>query len=109
MNVLKSKTKVTDKLLDMTVKNIELLDLAACFENTEDYVDSLDLSPGQQTDVRTRAFVHGTLAGMNLALKYWRERNPFASTYRALVQILLSMEKGDVAVHVCNYLFNRGR
>ena len=100
---------MTDELLDMTVESIELLDLAACFDNTEDYVDKLQLNPGQQTDVRFQASVNGTQAGMKLALKYWRERNPYEATYRALVQILLSMKKGDVAVRVCKYLFNRGR
>ena len=100
---------MTDELLDMTVESIELIDLAACFDNVDDYVDKLQLYPGQQTDVKSQAFVHGTQTGMKLALKYWKEKNPYESTYRALLLLLLSLKKGDVAVRVCNYLFIKGK
>ena len=85
----------------------DLPELAACFDNTEDYVERLQLTPGQQTDVRTQAFVNGTQAGMKVALKYWRNSSPIESTFRALVLILLTLLKGDIALRVCSFLMNK--
>ena len=99
--------KLTDQQLDSPVQEVDLPDLAGCFDNTDDYVERLGLSPGQQTDVRTRSFVHGTQAGMKLALKYWVQRLRDSATYRVLLTILLSSLKGDVAVRVCKYLSDK--
>ena len=106
---LKVNTQVTDEQLDTTVEEADLPELAACFDNTEDYVEKLQLSPGQQTDVlRTQTSLNSTQAGMKVALKYWRNRNPVEATFRALLLILLSLLKGDVAVRVCKYLIDKG-
>ena len=104
---IKENTHVTDEQLDTAVEEADLPELAACFDNTEDYVEKLQLSPGQQTDVRTHTFMNGTQAGMKAALKYWRNRNPVEATFRALLLILLSLLKGDVAVRVCKYLSHK--
>ena len=91
---LKEETKVTDEQLDTAVEEADLPELAACFDNTEDYVEKLQLSPGQQTDVlRTQTSLNSTQAGMKVALKYWRNRNPVEATFRAFLLILLSLLK----------------
>ena len=107
MENLREETKVTDEQLDTAVEEADLPELAACFDNTEDYVEKLQLSPGQQTDVRTQTFMNSTQAGMKVALKHWRNRNPVEATFRALLLILLSLFKGDVAVQVCKYLSDK--
>ena len=104
---MKENTRVSDEQLDTAVEEADLPELAACFDNTEDYVEKLQLSPGQQTDVRTQTFVNGTQAGMKVALKYWRNRNPVEATFRALLLILLSLLKGNVTVRVCQYLLDK--
>ena len=105
---LKEKAKVTDEQLDTLVEEADLPELAACFDNTEDYVEKLQLSPGQQTDVlRTQTSLNSTQAGMKVALKYWRNRNPAEAMFRALLLILLSLLKGDVAVRMCKYLSDK--
>ena len=70
-------------------------------------MEKLQLTYGQQTDVRAQAFVNGTHAGVKVALKYWRNRNMVAATFRAVLLILLSLAKGDVALQVCKYLSHR--
>ena len=105
---LKRELRLTDKQLDATVEDSDLPELAGCFENTEDYVEKLGLTPGQQTDVRTQAFVNCIQTGMKLALKYWKKGNPYKATYRGLLLIPLSLKKGDVAVRVCKCLTNKG-
>ena len=102
------ETGVTEEKLNKTVNEAELPELSAYFDNTEDYVEKLQLTPGQQTDVRTQAFVNGTQAGMKVALKLWRNRNPAVATFRALLLILFSLSKGDMAVQVCKYLHQKG-
>ena len=102
---LKQEMKVTDEQLDSRVEEADLPDLAACFDNTDDYVEKLGLTPGQQSDVKT---ARGTQAGMKIVLQCWRRRNPIDATFRALLLILLSLLKGDVAVQVCKYLSKKG-
>ena len=73
-------------------------------------MEKLGLSPGQQTDVsevKAKTLLNRTQAGMKVALKYWRSNNPIKSTFRALLLILLSLLKGDVAIQVCKYLYNK--
>ena len=89
----------------MRLEEADLHWVAACFDDTEDCVENLGLTPGQQTDVRTQVFVNGTQAGMWVALKHWRNRNPVESTFRALLLILLSLHKVDVAFQVCKREF----
>ena len=104
---LRDNSKVTDEQLDTAVEEADLPELAACFDNTEHYVEKLQLSPGQRSDVRTQMFMNGTQAGMKVALKHWRDRNPMEATFRALLLILLSLLKGDVALRVCIYLSDK--
>ena len=98
---------MSDHQLDGRVEEADLPELAAFFDNTEDYVEKLQLTPGQQTYVRTQAFVNGIQAGMKVALKYWRNRNPVEATFRVLLLIILSLLKGDVAIRVFKYLADK--
>ena len=110
IELLRRETKVTDDQLDSRVEEADLPEVAACFDNTEDYVEKLGLSPGQQTDVsevKAKTLLNRTQAGMKVALKYWRNRNPIEATFRALLLILLFLLKGDIAVRVCKYLYNK--
>ena len=107
MESLLNETKLTDNQLQARVEEADLSELAACFDNTEDYVEKLGLSSGEQTDVRTQTFVNGTQTGVKVALKYWRNRTSIEATFRTLLLILLSLLKGDIAIRVCKYLSNR--
>ena len=59
------------------------------------------------SEVKAKTLLNRTQAGMKVALKYWRNRNPVEATFRALLLILLSLLKGDVAVRVCKYLSDK--
>ena len=108
IEVLKKKTKVTDEQIDAQLEEADLPELSRCFDNTEDYVEKLELSPGEQTDVtRIQTILNSTQAGMKIALKCWKSKNPLGATFRALLLILLSLLKGDVAIRVCQYLSHK--
>ena len=66
----------------------------------------MNLSLGEQTDVREKA-KEGTLAGMILALKLWLN-NQLRESFRALIVILLSLDKRSVAAQVFKYLSKKG-
>ncbi len=90
---LKERTKVTDSRLDS---------LADQFNNVDTYAVQLGLSPAEQSDVRIAQLANGTQVAMDKALlRLWREHNPGAATYRALVEMLLRIGKEAIAVAVC--------
>ncbi|XP_064390954.1 NACHT, LRR and PYD domains-containing protein 3-like [Halichondria panicea] len=107
---LKTELKLTDEQLNTAIKEPDLPELAACFDNTDDYLEKLELSPGQKTDVsevKAKTRLNRTQAGMKLALEYWQNKNQLQATFQALLLIILSLLKGDVAVQVCKYLSDK--
>ncbi len=36
----------------------------------------------------------------------WKKPNPFDATYKALLDIILELKKGDVAIEVAKYIAN---
>ncbi|XP_064397278.1 uncharacterized protein LOC135344113 [Halichondria panicea] len=111
IEALKRETNITDEQLDTRVEELDLPKLSSYFDNTNDYVEILGLSPGQQTDVieeKARTALNRTHAGIKLALKYWLNRVLSEGTFRALLLILISLDKGDVAIKVAQYLSAKG-
>ena len=78
--------------------------IASCFDNIELFVDAMELSPHEETDVRTTAATHGTQVAMNRCLKCWRTHSPSTATFGALLNMLLRLRKEQVADKVCKYL-----
>ncbi len=103
--------ELNDQQLDTKVEEWDLSEVSACFDNTDDYLEKLELSPGQQTDVnevKAKTTLNRTQAGMKLALKYWMNKYSLEATFRALLLIILSLCRGDVAIAVCKYLSGKG-
>ena len=104
INDLQREVDISDCQLDTKIREEHLLDVAGCFDCLETYLDKLGLTPGQQTDVKDLAFRCNTKTAMAEALKLWRQPNPYTSTFKALVEILLDLRRGDVADRVCQYI-----
>ena len=64
----------------------------------------MGLDPGQKTDIKDLAKDKGTKTAIVKALKLWRQPNPIAATFRALLWILIHLRKGDIAIKVCRYI-----
>ena len=103
----KEKTSVTDEQLNTAVEEIDLPNIAQFFDGTDLYVRKLQLNPAEQNDVRAQVSRDGTQAGMIVALNYWRSRHPVEATFRALLLMLISLDKGEVAKQVCIYLSDK--
>ena len=95
---------LTDDKLNKVIEDQHLRSLAGYFDRIDGYVEKLQLAPGKQTDVRDLSFRRGTQTAMAEALKQWRNPNPFTATYRALLEILLDMKRGDVAAGIARYI-----
>ena len=107
IEVLQTTMNITDEQLNLIIQETYLCELAACFDNTDDYVEKLGLSDAQQTDVKeekAKAVIDRTQAGMKLALKYWLKKTHLEATFHFLLSLILPMNKGNVAVKVCKFL-----
>ncbi len=105
--VLKKRNRVSDTQLDTEVIEHDIYILAGCFDNLENYLDQLRLTPGQQTYIYDIAVRQDIQTAMAKALKLWRAPNPLVATFRALLTIILDLKRGDVAVRVCQYIADR--
>ena len=65
------------------------------------------LPPAEQADVNMLYHREGTQAAMMTCLQIWKEHNPYQATYRALLDIILGLEKGDTAHQICQQLTQR--
>ena len=90
--------------MNTKIREEDTYDLAGCFDQLETYLDRLKLNSAQQTDIHDLAAQRGVQIAMAQALKLWRQPKPWLATYRALVEILLDLRRGDVADRVCQYI-----
>ena len=104
---LKKRTGVTDAQLDTQITEHDFSDLAGCFDEVDTYLYKLKLTPAQHTDIKDLACRRNTTVAMTETLKLWCQPNPFAATFRALLEVLLELRRGDVAVKVCQYITSR--
>ena len=107
IETLQLATKVTDSQLDYLITKEDITKLATNFDCVENYLDHLRLAPCQQTDIKDLAFRRNVQIAMIEALRLWREPNPCIATYRALLELLMDLGKGEVALRVCSYLKNK--
>ncbi len=98
---LKDRTKVTDSQLDTDIKETDMIVLADHFDNVETYPVQLGLTPAECQTVRSLSFQYDIKTAMDKALKLWRQHNPGATTYRALVTMLLKVGKEELAEYIC--------
>ena len=94
---------VGDPQLDAEIKERDFHMLGGYFDTLYGLPERLALTPVECADVRERAHREGTQSGVAHALKLWRRVNPSKATYRALLEILASLRRGDIAVNVRKY------
>lgn len=96
---------VGDFQLDTVITRSHLPLLAGCFDHYNQYVELLGLSAAEQADVtRTEFLERSAQSGMREALRLWRQRNPSAATFRALLDIVHSLGKSQVAQNIIKFM-----
>ena len=68
------------------------------------YINSLDLTAGDKSYVKKIAGSSGNQIAMITALTLWKECEPWNATFKAIIDIMLSLKKGSDARKVFQYL-----
>ncbi len=98
---------MTNSQLDTEIEETDMIVLADHFDNIETYSTLFELTDSKKQDVIDEKMRYNTQSAMSLAMKLWKKCNPTAATYRALVEIVLSLRKVDVATKICEFLAHK--
>ncbi len=101
---LMRRYNLTDEQLNREIVDSDTPVMALNFDDVEMYSTAMGLAIAEQVDVKES---HGNQAAMLKCLQVWKERDPFQATYRALLDIALSLGKGDTADKICRQLTQR--
>ena len=88
--------------IDCEIEETDIIILADYFDNVENYLSIMGLSRAEQVDVTGKKTSSNQVA-MAKCLSLWRRHNPSTATLRALLEILLSLRKEEIASKVCDY------
>ncbi len=92
---------MTNSQPDTEIKETDMIILATHFDNVDTYPVQLGLSSAERQTVGSLSFQYDIQTAMDKALRLWRQHNPGAATYRALVMMLLRMGKEELAFKIC--------
>lgn len=100
LQLLKDKTGVSDDQLVKMCSDTHLKELAENIEDYEKFAHALELKDWQLSDIKTDLnmnYVMKTYA----VLKYWKTDNVFKATYERLLNAVLSVGEGVLAIKIC--------
>ncbi len=101
---LTDKYRVDTVRLDQVIPDNKLSVIAAYFESVDLYSQAMGLNPADQADVRTTLFLCDAQTAMTRLLSIWKLHDPYRATYRALMELLLRLNRTEVAAQICQYL-----
>ncbi len=104
---LMERYNLTNEQLNREIRNPNFSYLAIYFDDVEIYSNAMKLDPAEQADVKRLCHCEGTQAAMLKCLKIWKQHNSSQATYRALLDIILRLGKGDTADKICQQLTQR--
>ncbi len=64
----------------------------------------MGLTRAEQADVNELFHKRGTQVAMTECLTIWKQHNPYAATYRALLELVLRLRKEKIADQICQHL-----
>ena len=101
---LMRRYNLTDEQLNREIVDSDTPVMALHFDDVEMYSIAMGLAIAEQADVKES---RGNQAAMLKCLQVWKERDPFQATYRALLDIVLRLGKGETADKICQQLSQR--
>ncbi len=93
--------QLTTSQVERKIQQKDIPYLASHFDNVELYVDAMELNRGEQNDVRKCADTH---EAMIKCLKIWKGKKLSEVTFRILLEMLVKLNKEEIASKVCQYL-----
>ena len=100
---LMDKYQLTNSQVNHEIQQKDVSYLAAYFDNVELYVDAMELSSSEQSDVLLKR-LDGNHLAMIKCLKIWKSKKLSQATFRALLEMLVKLKKGEIADNVCHYI-----
>ncbi len=94
---LMNKYQITTSQVDCKIQQKDIPYLALHFDNVNLYVDLMELTPGEQTDVNG---ADTNQLAMIKCLKLWKGKNPAQATFRTLLEMLVKLKKVEIASQV---------
>ncbi len=95
---------LTDEQLNSEIDYPDFPCLAKYFDGVTIYSNAMGLTRAEQADVNALCLREGTQAAMIKCLHFWRTHNPYAATYRPLLDLLLELRKERIADEICQHL-----
>ena len=99
-----SRYSLTDEQLNSEIGDSDIPYLAEYFDGVKIYSSAMGLTPAQQADVNRLYCNEGTQVAMTECLILWKRHDPFAATYKALLELLLRLRKDEIADDICQHL-----
>ncbi len=104
---LMGRYNLTNEQLNREISNPNFSYLAIYFDDVEIYSNAMGLASAEQADVKRLYHSEGSQAAMLKCLKIWKQHNSSQASYRALLDIILRLGKGDTADKICQQLTQR--
>ncbi|XP_064398763.1 uncharacterized protein LOC135345274 isoform X2 [Halichondria panicea] len=92
---------LTGGQLSSEISNSDFPYLTEYFDGVAIYSKSMGLTPAEQADVNVLYHREGTQVAMTKCFTLWKTHNPYAATYRALLELLLKLKKEKIADEIC--------
>ncbi len=103
-SVLMERYCLTENQLNCKIGQDDITLLAKHFDQIELYLDLMNLSLAEKDDVVNTLHARGNQIAMIKCLSLWKAKDSFKATYVALLEMLLGLEKGEIANNVCQFL-----
>ena len=101
LQVLLDKYQLRPSQVDCQIQQTHIPYLAAFFDNVGFYVDVMELTPGEQTDVKG---AEANQLAVIKCLKLWKGKNPARATFMTLLEMLVKLRKEEIVDQICQYL-----
>ncbi|XP_064398622.1 uncharacterized protein LOC135345186 isoform X4 [Halichondria panicea] len=98
------RNHLTDVQLNCEIGHGDIPLLAKYFDKIELYPKLMNLTPAEEQDVVNTLHARGSQVAMIKCLSLWKGHDLFKAKYTALLEVLLRLEKGEIANNVCLYL-----
>lgn len=101
---LQDHFKLSDPQLDRLIERTELLAVGMFFDNWMFYTGPLGLDEGEKQTILADHNLTSSAMRMERVLMLWQDNDQLAATFRNLLSIVVSHNKGNVALKIYKYL-----
>ena len=103
--MLSLEINISQTVLQQEIQTEELALLAQYFvDHWKVFIYAFRLPPGDLSDIEVEAHQYGTSVAMIKCLRSWQKVNPSLATFENLLDVILKLNKKDVARKIGTYI-----